>query len=70
MERIAEEGYNLNISRYISTATAEEEIDLDATHAKLIEIERSILSATKKHNDFLEQLGQKPIPIHEDKLKE
>lgn len=29
MERIAEEGYNLNISRYISTAQAEPEIKLD-----------------------------------------
>ena len=35
MERIAEEGYNLNISRYISTAIAEEEIDLEATHGEL-----------------------------------
>jgi type I restriction enzyme M protein len=29
MERIAEEGYNLNISRYISTAVGEEEIGLE-----------------------------------------
>jgi len=38
MERIAEEGYNLNISRYISTATAEPEIDLAETHNKLVEV--------------------------------
>jgi len=35
MERIAEEGYNLNISRYISTAVGEEEIELALTHKKL-----------------------------------
>src|SRR5438046_5764241 len=28
MERVAEEGYNLNISRYISTAVGEEDIEL------------------------------------------
>ena len=39
MERIAEEGFNLNISRYISTAVAEEEIDLDATQRDLIAVE-------------------------------
>jgi type I restriction enzyme M protein len=33
MDRIAEEGFNLNISRYISTAVGEEEIDLSAPRA-------------------------------------
>ena len=42
MERIAEEGYNLNISRYISTAEQEAEIDLAATHGELVEIEKQI----------------------------
>ena len=35
MERIEKEGYNLNISRYISTAQAEAEVDLMTTHAEL-----------------------------------
>ncbi|MBP6737192.1 MAG: N-6 DNA methylase [Rhodobacteraceae bacterium] len=34
MERIAEEGFNLNISRYISTAVREEEIKLAAVQRK------------------------------------
>jgi type I restriction enzyme M protein len=42
MERIAEEGYNLNISRYISTAVQEAEIDLAATHDELVQIEQQI----------------------------
>ena len=46
MERIAEEGYNLNISRYISTAVAEQEIDLKTNHRHLEEIEETILKAT------------------------
>ena len=62
MERIKEEGYNLNISRYISTAIAESEIDLAATHAALEEIESTIQKATTKHNQFLEELGLAPLP--------
>lgn len=65
MERIAEEGYNLNISRYISTAVSEAEIDLAATHAELVEIERTILAATKKHNEFLKELGLPLLPATE-----
>jgi len=62
MERIAEEGYNLNISRYISTAVGEEEIDLAATHASLVEIENAIRIATAKHNEFLNELDRPLLP--------
>ncbi len=62
MERIVAEGYNLNISRYISTAVAEAEIDLATTHAKLVEIEKAIQKSTTKHNEFLEELGLPPLP--------
>jgi type I restriction enzyme M protein len=62
MERIKEEGYNLNISRYISTAIAESEIDLAATHDVLETIENRIQKATIKHNEFLEELGLPPLP--------
>lgn len=63
MQRIEAEGYNLNISRYISTAVAEEEIDLAATQRQLVDIERSIQSATQKHNRFLEELGLQSLPL-------
>ena len=62
MERIAEEGFNLNISRYISTAVAEEEIDLGATQKELVEIESQIREATSKHNSFLRELGPAELP--------
>jgi type I restriction enzyme M protein len=62
MDRIAEEGYNLNISRYISTAVAEKEIDLAKTHERLVEIEKSVMAAARKHNAFLEELGLPPLP--------
>ena len=62
MERIKEEGYNLNISRYISTEIAESEIDLAATHGILETIENTIQKATIRHNQFLEELGLPPLP--------
>jgi type I restriction enzyme M protein len=62
MERIEEEGYNLNISRYISTAVSETEIDLAATHSELVESEKAVQSATKKHNEFLKELGLPLLP--------
>jgi type I restriction enzyme M protein len=62
MEEIAANDYNLNISRYISTAVQEEEIDLMAVHTELETLEREIAAATKKHNEFLKELGLSPIP--------
>jgi type I restriction enzyme M protein len=62
MDRIAEEGYNLNISRYISTAVGDEEIELSATQNKLVEIENQIRASTSKHNAFLKELGLSPLP--------
>jgi len=62
MERIAEEGYNLNISRYISTAGQEVAIDLSATHRELVDIDKQIRDSTAKHNAFLMELGLSPLP--------
>lgn len=63
MAEIESNGYNLNISRYISTATAEEEIDLTAVHADLVNLEERIVNATNKHNEFLQELGLAPLPL-------
>jgi len=57
MEEIEKNGFNLNISRYISTAVAEEEIDLLAVNKELIEIDERIEAARKRHNKFLKELG-------------
>lgn len=67
MDRIESEGYNLNISRYISTARAEAEIDLAATHRQLTDIEQAIRTATRKHNAFLRELGLPLLPGNESK---
>lgn len=62
MEEIIENEYNLNISRYVSTAVEEEEIDLAATHADLVRLDKEIREATEKHNAFLKELGLPPLP--------
>ncbi len=62
MKEIAANDYNLNISRYVSTAQQEEEINLAAPHAELVEIEKAIRKATTKHNEFLKELGLPPLP--------
>ncbi|MBP6808993.1 MAG: N-6 DNA methylase, partial [Chromatiaceae bacterium] len=62
MEEIAANGYNLNISRYISTAQAEEEIVLQAVNADLVRLTQKAESARDKHNVFLKALGLPPLP--------
>lgn len=57
MDEIEKNDFNLNISRYISTAVSEEEIDLEATHRTLVEIDLAVQSAKEKHNAFLRELG-------------
>ena len=62
MERIEKEGYNLNISRYISTAKQEKEIDLMAVNTELAALEEQINASTGKHNGFLNELGLPLLP--------
>ena len=61
MKEIAKNDYNLNISRYVSTAQSELEIDLTATHEELVSIENDIRNVTAKHNVFLKELGLPPL---------
>ncbi|WP_374427640.1 type I restriction-modification system subunit M [Ideonella dechloratans] len=62
MAEIEKNDFNLNISRYISTAVGEAEIDLDATHQALLDIEKAIAAAKDTHNRFLKELGLKLLP--------
>ncbi|MDH0291344.1 type I restriction-modification system subunit M [Pseudomonas sp. GD04087] len=61
MVEIEKNGYNLNISRYISTASVEVEIDLNVVNAELVELDDRIRKARDKHNAFLKELGLPPI---------
>jgi type I restriction enzyme M protein len=62
MEEIEKNDFNLNISRYVSTAEAEDEIDLALVHAELVKSEQARKDALEKHNEFLKELGLPPLP--------
>ncbi len=62
MDEIEANEFNLNISRYVSTAEPEVEVDLSVTHKELVEVEREIQESAAKHNSFLEELGLPPLP--------
>ena len=77
MDEIRENGYNLNISRYVSTAPEEEVIDVEEVIQELEKIENEIKQnmlwvdsqpkneikqAKSKHNEFLKELGFRPLP--------
>ena len=62
MEEIEKNDYNLNISRYVSTATDEEIIDIEEVKKNLDNIEKDISKAKSIHNKFLKELGLKELP--------
>lgn len=62
LEEIVRHEYNLNISRYVSTSVAEEEIDLAEVNSRLVALEEKIKAAGEKHNAFLRELGLPFLP--------
>ena len=62
MEEIEKNDYNLNISRYISTAKPEKKIKLDEVNMKLVDLENKITTTEKKHNEYLKELGLPSLP--------
>lgn len=62
MEEIEKNGYNLNVSRYVSTAPKEEVIDIEKVQQELEEIENDIKNAKNRYNEFLKELGLKLLP--------
>ena len=61
MREIKDNGYNLNISRYVNLSKEEEKIDLAEVHRQLVATEKKIESARQKHNGFLVELGLNPV---------
>ena len=61
LSEIKDNGYNLNITRYVNLSKDEEAVDLAAVHASLEEIEKEITAARNEHNKFLRELGLKEI---------
>ena len=56
-EQIAENGYNLNIPRYVDTFEPEEEIDIAAVQAEIEELEKELAETRQKMNGYLKELG-------------
>lgn len=61
MAEIEKNDYNLNISRYVSTAKPEPKIDLKEVNEKLVDIEKKATKSLNKHNEYLKELGLKTI---------
>lgn len=61
MAEIEKNDFNLNISRYVSTAESEVEIDLAEVNKNLNDINQRIADASKLHNTFLKELGLPPV---------
>ena len=62
LEEIEKNDFNLNISRYVSTAKPEEKVDLAAINTSLLNIEKRVVDSTATHNQFLKELGLPPLP--------
>jgi len=62
MNEIEKNDYNLNISRYVSTAKPEPIIDIDEVNQKLVDLEKTVTKANARHNKFLKELGLKKLP--------
>ena len=57
MSEIIENGYNLNIPRYVDTFEEEEPVDLDAVKAQIKSLDSETKAAIDKAESFMRQLG-------------
>ena len=57
LKEIQENDFNLNITRYVSLAQEEVQIDLAENHSQLVGIEKSIKESKGKLNVYLKELG-------------
>ncbi len=57
LDEIEKNDFNLNISRYVSTAKPEEVIDLDEVNSELKKLQDDIEKFRDEHNAYLKELG-------------
>ncbi len=57
LEEIAENGYNLNIPRYVDTFEEEEEIDIAKEQAEIDILEKRLVAIKKEMAGYLKELG-------------
>lgn len=67
MEEIEKNDFNLNISRYVSTAKPEPKVNLQDVHKGLVTLETKRNDALSTHNRFLKELGLPPLPGEAEK---
>ena len=56
-EQVAENGYNLNIPRYVDTFEPEEEVDVAAVQKDILQIDAELVKVRKKMSRYLKELG-------------
>jgi type I restriction enzyme M protein len=61
IDDIEKDGYNLNVSRYVSTQEPEKEIDLNALHAQLVDLDIESARLKARMNVFMDELGLNPF---------
>lgn len=61
MQEIIDNGYNLNIPRYVDTAEKEAEIDLNAVFNKIEATDKEIADSTASLNELMKQLGLREL---------
>jgi type I restriction enzyme M protein len=57
MAEIEENGFNLNIPRYVDTFEAEAEIDMKAVQAEINQLEAELVEVKKRMTGYLKELG-------------
>lgn len=62
LDEIKNNDYNLNVSRYVSTAEEDKVINLKSVNDELINIENKIKEAREEHNKYLKELGLEVLP--------
>ena len=60
LDEIKENGYNLNISRYVSTFVEEEPVDIHAVMAEIKDLEAKRAELDKEIEVYLKELGLVP----------
>ncbi len=69
MAEIEKNDFNLNISRYVSTAKPEPKVDLKEVNDELFLIEEQISNSLETHNSFLKELGLTLLPGSQKRIK-
>jgi type I restriction enzyme M protein len=57
LEEIEENGFNLNIPRYVDTFEPEPEIDIQAVQNEIRDLERQLAENREQMNRYLKELG-------------